>query len=47
MCIRDSDDELQEANAGASMAVDIDNISNKADNTYNTQMCIRDRNNNI
>ena len=30
------DDELQEANAGASMAVDIDNISNKADNTYNT-----------
>ena len=30
------DDELQEANAGASMAVDTDNISNKADNTYNT-----------
>ena len=30
------DDELQEANAGASMAADTDNISNKADNTYNT-----------
>ena len=29
-------EDVQEANAGASMAVDIDNISNKADNTYNT-----------
>ena len=34
------DDELQEANAGASMAVDTDNISNKADNTYNTMPLI-------